>query len=421
MPQVETVTPSQNTGFLPTRSTDQVPVLPALPVAESANSTPTPPPSLRTNGTVAPTLPSSIDVASIDLSKLGSEEARLRQLLASDPNARATFIERLKSDPTVQATIEELRKLQGTILSEQVFKALEAKLKGEGSDAFSINQNGEPDKMGAWLSVQGAQQLLRSLQELAQKVSSGTMTTEDAQLQTTLKLLSGGAAGIVQGPAVLTADYIMQNMTWEWLTYRTAHASRLENQATLVSTNTNTSLIQQLLKIEEERRQQLRRETATLTNAVYSAPDAGQALVTHGIDITALRRAIIGKESNGNPRAVNPDSGALGLGQVMPDNLPSWSREILGREVSVQEFLASAELQLRIINGKLAQYVENEAKPGRSMEEIVRRVASVWYSGQSSLWNNTRRQFYGGNEYPSISSYTSDIYGRFVSYAGNIA
>ena len=50
---------------------------------------------------------------------------------------------------------------------------------------------------------------------------------------------------------------------------------------------------------------------------LFSKPDNGT------INIDALRQAIIGKESEGDFSAVNPDSEALGYGQVMPENVAS--------------------------------------------------------------------------------------------------
>lgn len=45
---------------------------------------------------------------------------------------------------------------------------------------------------------------------------------------------------------------------------------------------------------------------------LYNKPNNGT------INIDALQQAIIGKESGGDFSAVNPDSEALGYGQVMP-------------------------------------------------------------------------------------------------------
>jgi hypothetical protein len=132
-----------------------------------------------------------------------------------------------------------------------------------------------------------------------------------------------------------------------------------------------------------------------------------------GVDLDRLRVAIIGKESGGSYRAVNPDSGALGYGQVMPSNLPSWSRAAIGREVSRQEFLDSPDIQIRVINHRLGLYLQEELAAGHDKDTAIRRVASRWYSGRPHLYANTRRQTYGGREYPSIDSYTRDILRRY--------
>ena len=136
--------------------------------------------------------------------------------------------------------------------------------------------------------------------------------------------------------------------------------------------------------------------------------------------LTALRRAIIGKESGANFQAVNPDSGALGYGQVMPANIPSWTKQALGRALTAQQFLANPEAQIKTIDYKLNQYLQRELKvTGNNLDLAVRRVASTWYSGQPQLYNDTRPQRYGANEYPSIDSYTNDILRRFQSERGS--
>lgn len=129
--------------------------------------------------------------------------------------------------------------------------------------------------------------------------------------------------------------------------------------------------------------------------------------------VDALRRAIIGQESAGNFQAINPDSGALGYGQVMPANLPSWSRAALGREIGRDEFLSSPELQIEIINHKLTEYLNAEIAAGHSEEIAIRRVASRWYSGRGDLYANTRPQYYGRRRYLSISQYTLSILRKY--------
>ncbi|MEB3339140.1 MAG: peptidoglycan DD-metalloendopeptidase family protein [Leptolyngbyaceae bacterium] len=130
--------------------------------------------------------------------------------------------------------------------------------------------------------------------------------------------------------------------------------------------------------------------------------------------VLALRQAIIGQESGGNPRAVNPHSGALGYGQVMPENVEPWSREVLGYPLTVPQFLNSPELQLQIIDAKLAQYWQDAMRRSGGNEAIaVRMVASYWYSGDPTLYNNTRPQSYGEGDYPSIAHYTLSILGKY--------
>ena len=133
-----------------------------------------------------------------------------------------------------------------------------------------------------------------------------------------------------------------------------------------------------------------------------------------GGDASALREAIVGKESGGKANAVNPHSGALGLGQVMPANLPSWSKAATGRVVSPGEFLADPNLQRQIIDHKLSTYYKEElAKTGGDRDKAIRRVASRWYSGRPELYQDKRPQSYGAGRYPSIDSYTKDILKRY--------
>lgn len=65
---------------------------------------------------------------------------------------------------------------------------------------------------------------------------------------------------------------------------------------------------------------------------------------------------------------------ALGKYQVFETNLPSWSREVLGRELSRDEFLASPEAQEKIARAKLGESLK---KHGTAED-----AASVWFTGQ---------------------------------------
>ena len=147
--------------------------------------------------------------------------------------------------------------------------------------------------------------------------------------------------------------------------------------------------------------------------------NGGGSSNSSGDIVTNLRRAIIGKESAGKFNAVNPHSGALGYGQVMPFNVANWTEEATGRAMSPKAFLSNPGAQIRTIEYKLKQYLDRELKAtGNNLELAVRRVASTWYSGRPGLYNDTRPQTYGAGKYPSINDYTADILRRFRSESG---
>jgi hypothetical protein len=132
------------------------------------------------------------------------------------------------------------------------------------------------------------------------------------------------------------------------------------------------------------------------------------------IEVVFLRLAIIGQESNGKFQAVNRHSGALGYGQVMPENVGPWSKEALGYPVSPQAFLQNPALQIQVIDFKLKQYWQAALTATNGDEALaVRRVAAHWYSGRPHLYTSTRTQYYGGHRYPSIADYTLSVLSKY--------
>lgn len=136
------------------------------------------------------------------------------------------------------------------------------------------------------------------------------------------------------------------------------------------------------------------------------------------ISIDNLRRAIVGKESGGSFSVVNPDSGALGYGQVMPSNVPSWTKEHYGRSLTPKQFLASKEAQLAVVNGQIGKIVRQQLAAGYKADIAIRRAAAIWYSGQGNLYDDRRPQSTNGQSYPSIRDYTLDILRRYNSRGG---
>jgi len=135
--------------------------------------------------------------------------------------------------------------------------------------------------------------------------------------------------------------------------------------------------------------------------------------LSRALDINRLRRAIVGKESGGSFTIVNPDSGALGYGQVMPANVPSWTKKHFGRSLTPQQYLASRPAQLAVVNGQILENYQQQIAAGYRGDIAIRRAAAVWYSGNAEKYNDNRKQFYNGREYPSIREYTLDILRRY--------
>jgi hypothetical protein len=151
----------------------------------------------------------------------------------------------------------------------------------------------------------------------------------------------------------------------------------------------------------------------TSTTQILNEVQADFGTTSSQLSITALMHAIIGQESNGKFNITNPHSGALGYGQVMPENVTPWSLEALGYALTPKEFLNSPKLQLKIIKFKLGQAIASQTQPDRSEEEVIRRAAAIWYSGQARLWNSNRPEYYNGHPYPSIAEYTQSVWEKY--------
>jgi hypothetical protein len=129
--------------------------------------------------------------------------------------------------------------------------------------------------------------------------------------------------------------------------------------------------------------------------------------------LNGLISAIVSQESHGNHTLKHPTSGALGMGQVLPSNLPEWTTETFGREVSPEQFLANRDVQYYVIRQKLLQYYLQAINASSGdMYLAIRRVAARWYSGQADLYESTKPVATG----PSIQQYTLEVLSRFQNF-----
>lgn len=113
----------------------------------------------------------------------------------------------------------------------------------------------------------------------------------------------------------------------------------------------------------------------------------------------AYREAVAGIESRGSGdyAALGPvtktGDRAFGRYQVMGANLPEWTREALGREMSPQEFLADPKAQDAVFDHRFGSFVEKYGSP--------QQAASVWFTGRPMEQGANRSDQLGttGSEY----------------------
>lgn len=111
------------------------------------------------------------------------------------------------------------------------------------------------------------------------------------------------------------------------------------------------------------------------------------------------------QESGGNYGAVNRRSGAMGRYQIMPSNIRGtgrgWDYEVLGRDITTQQFMNSPQLQDQIARAKLQQYYDKYGPAGASI---------AWYAGPGAA-NRYAQSGYiskaSQNGYPSVQSYVN--------------
>lgn len=134
-------------------------------------------------------------------------------------------------------------------------------------------------------------------------------------------------------------------------------------------------------------------------------PGASLPSFAQGSDIGRYAGAIQSNESGGNYGIVGPThpkyGRALGAYQVMESNLPSWSREAIGREVTPDEFLRSPQIQDAIFQKKFGQAVEKYGNP--------QDAASVWFTGRPLAQGANARDVLGTTGQRYVDKFTAAL------------
>lgn len=129
-------------------------------------------------------------------------------------------------------------------------------------------------------------------------------------------------------------------------------------------------------------------------------------------DVDLFMGAISGQESGGDFEAYNSDSGASGAFQIMPENWPSWAKDVgLSSDAPM-----TPENQKIVARNKMLEYYNKFGN--------WRDVAIAWYAGEGAVsWSEAaknRPQYSNGNKYPSINEYADSVMGRFEKIAADL-
>lgn len=133
--------------------------------------------------------------------------------------------------------------------------------------------------------------------------------------------------------------------------------------------------------------------------------------------------AIIGKESGGDRNARNRYTDAQGLGQIMPENIPQWTEDVLGKRVTDLSELSEEE-ERKVIEGKVNEFYLNNMERTNDPETALGATIAQWYGGPraADAWINNNRSRLDApqvesdgtstTEYPTIREYVTDILNR---------
>jgi len=136
--------------------------------------------------------------------------------------------------------------------------------------------------------------------------------------------------------------------------------------------------------------------------------------------VSRLKRAFISQESDGDHNAVNRRTGALGLVQLLPENVGSFTQKYLGKSYTYAEFKNNRAAQELLATRLFEDMLAKHTAPGRSEEEIIRRIAAEHYGGPGAVeyWNSHQYHAKGSqyNPYgaePDMAEYTMSVYRKY--------
>lgn len=125
-----------------------------------------------------------------------------------------------------------------------------------------------------------------------------------------------------------------------------------------------------------------------------------------------MRDSVITQESGGDPKVKNARTSATGLFQVMPANIPSWTKSHYGKSLTPEQFASDVNAQEKVFRGEMGKYVNKALQKAKGDEDLATRMAAAaWYGGEGAMHRYDDPTKFRPNE-PSFQEYTTSILGR---------
>ena len=122
----------------------------------------------------------------------------------------------------------------------------------------------------------------------------------------------------------------------------------------------------------------------------FDADAIAEQYVKPSIDVSPLldriKSGVFSQESGGNYQSrPNPRTGAVGGFQVLPVNIPSWTRKHYGRALTPSQFKANRTAQDAVFNGEMGDYLRQAKAKGVDDDTAIRMGAAGWYGGRGAM------------------------------------
>ncbi len=136
--------------------------------------------------------------------------------------------------------------------------------------------------------------------------------------------------------------------------------------------------------------------------------------------LDAMRTGTMMQESSGNVNVRdNLRTGAAGLFQVMPGNIPRWTDKWYSKTLSTAEFKKNVEAQIAVFNGQMGEYLQIAMKKANGdVKTAIRMAAMAWYGrGERDMFRYDDPTVFKQGE-PSRREYTNQVLQRTMKAAG---